>query len=84
MFYAGICNFLSAQDSNAVTDGLTMVEARYRCQLSNAGTLLNCINQLPDLMDGEPLNVGKMMLTYLVPYSVSLYSSIMTVIGTKS
>jgi hypothetical protein len=49
-----------------------------------AGTLLNCINQLPDLMDGEPLNVGKMLLTYLVPYSVSMYSSVMAVSSTKS
>ncbi len=40
-----------------------------------AGTVLNCINQLPDMMGGEALQVGKLLLTYFVPYSVSLYSS---------
>jgi methyl-accepting chemotaxis protein len=40
------------------------------------GTLLNCINQLPDLMAGAPLQWIKAGLTYMVPYSVSLYSSV--------
>ncbi len=45
-----------------------------------AGTVLNCINQLPDVMGGEPINLAKIALTYLVPYSVSLYSSTMAVV----
>ncbi len=45
-----------------------------------AGTILNCINQIPELMAGESLNIWKLMLTYLVPYSVSLYSSVMALI----
>ena len=40
------------------------------------GTILNCINQAPEVMDGEPLQWTKALLTYLVPYSVSLYSSV--------
>ncbi|MBX2883527.1 MAG: hypothetical protein KTR32_26470 [Granulosicoccus sp.] len=42
-----------------------------------AGTILNCINQIPDLMAGESLSIGKLVLTYLVPYTVSMYSSVM-------
>ncbi|MBX2881628.1 MAG: hypothetical protein KTR32_16905 [Granulosicoccus sp.] len=42
-----------------------------------AGTLLNCINQLPDIINGHPINLLKLLLTYLVPYSVSLVSAIM-------
>jgi len=44
-----------------------------------AGTLLNCINQIPELMAGEPINIVKFLLTYLVPYSVSAYSSVKTI-----
>lgn len=44
-----------------------------------AGTLLNGINQLPDLMSGQPVNLAKLLLTYLVPYSVSVLSAIMLV-----
>lgn len=44
-----------------------------------AGTLLNCINQLPNLMDGEAIDIVKLMLTYLVPYAVSMTSAIMLV-----
>lgn len=43
------------------------------------GTLLNCINQLPDLMAGEPIEWIKAILTYFVPYSVSLYSAVASV-----
>lgn len=42
-----------------------------------AGTILNCINQMPDVMDGELLHLPKLVLTYLVPYCVSTYSSTM-------
>lgn len=40
------------------------------------GTILNCINQAPDLMQGASLEWVKAGLTYCVPYCVSLYSSI--------
>jgi len=40
-----------------------------------AGTLLNCINQLPELMEGQGINVLKVLLTYMVPYSVSMCSA---------
>lgn len=42
------------------------------------GTILNCINQAPEVMDGAPLQVTKALLTYMVPYSVSLYSAVAT------
>lgn len=45
-----------------------------------AGTMLNCINQIPDLMAGESLNIWKLLLTYLVPYTVSMYSSVMAMV----
>ncbi len=40
------------------------------------GTLLNCINQGVDVMQGHTLHAGKAVLTYMVPYCVSVYSSI--------
>ena len=42
------------------------------------GTLLNCINQGPDIADGAAPNWFKMMLTFMVPYCVSIYSGIST------
>jgi len=62
-----------------VQQALKRVEFHRRALIISlvAGTLLNCINQIPDLMAGEPLNIWKLLLTYLVPYCVSLYSSVM-------
>ncbi len=39
------------------------------------GTLLNCINQGPEVMSGGELNWFKLILTYTVPYFVSVYSA---------
>ena len=40
------------------------------------GTILNCINQVPDMMNGASLQLIKAGLTYCVPYLVSIYSSV--------
>lgn len=40
------------------------------------GTILNCINQGPALMDGESLGLWRIALTYCVPYCVSVYSAV--------
>ena len=40
------------------------------------GTILNFINQGPNVMAGEPLVWAKLLLTYLVPYLVSVYSAV--------
>ncbi len=40
------------------------------------GTILNCINQGPNVMDGEPIVWAKLLLTYSVPYVVSVYSAV--------
>ena len=40
------------------------------------GTILNCINQGPDIMAGEPLGWIRLILTYMVPYCVSVYSAV--------
>lgn len=37
------------------------------------GTALNAINQGPELVAGEPVNVWKLLLTYCVPFLVSSY-----------
>jgi len=41
------------------------------------GTILNCINQSECLfaLDFEQLQVGKFLITYTVPFFVSLYTS---------
>jgi hypothetical protein len=39
------------------------------------GTLLNLINQGDALLAGRPVVVGKLLLTYVVPYCVSTYSA---------
>jgi hypothetical protein len=44
-----------------------------------AGTLLNCINQLPDVLSGQGVNIAKLVLTYLVPYCVSVTSAVLLV-----
>jgi hypothetical protein len=40
------------------------------------GTILNLINQGDALVSGRPLDVLKLVLTYLVPYFVSTYGAV--------
>ena len=40
------------------------------------GTALNLINQGDALMNGEPVNVFKCLLTYAVPYCVATYGAV--------
>jgi hypothetical protein len=40
------------------------------------GTILNLINQGDALVTGMPLDVMKLLLTYLVPYCVSTYGAV--------
>ena len=40
------------------------------------GTILNLINQGDAMLAGLPLDVAKLLLTYLVPYLVSTYGAI--------
>ena len=40
------------------------------------GTILNLINQGDALVSGRPLNITKLVLTYLVPYLVSTYGAV--------
>ena len=40
------------------------------------GSLLNCINQEDALFGDGTVNVGKMTLTYMVPYCVSTFGSV--------
>ena len=40
------------------------------------GTILNCINQGPTMMEGQPLSWTRLILTYMVPYCVSVYSAV--------
>ena len=40
------------------------------------GTILNLINQGDTLVSGRPLDVVKLVLTYLVPYFVATYGAV--------
>jgi hypothetical protein len=40
------------------------------------GTLLNLINQGDALVAGRPLDLGKLVLTYVVPYFVCTYGAV--------
>jgi hypothetical protein len=40
------------------------------------GTVLNLINQGDALVGGRPLDLGKLVLTYLVPYFVCTYGAV--------
>src|SRR5579863_6179052 len=40
------------------------------------GTILNLINQGDALVTGMPIDVVKLLLTYLVPYCVSTYGAV--------
>jgi hypothetical protein len=39
------------------------------------GSVLNLINQGETLFQGAPLNVAKLLLTYVVPFCVSTYGT---------
>lgn len=39
------------------------------------GTILNGINQGPELLSGGHPNIWKMLLTYVVPFTVASYGS---------
>ena len=47
------------------------------------GTVLNCINQGMDVMHGQTIHWTKALLTYIVPYCVSVYSSVAVLRDTK-
>jgi hypothetical protein len=40
------------------------------------GTILNLINQGDALIAGRPIDIVKLVLTYLVPYFVSTYGAV--------
>jgi hypothetical protein len=40
------------------------------------GSILNLINQGDALFGGEPVNVAKIVLTYIVPYVVATYGAV--------
>lgn len=40
------------------------------------GTILNLINQGDAMLAGMPLDLAKLLLTYLVPYCVSTYGAV--------
>jgi methyl-accepting chemotaxis protein len=47
------------------------------------GTILTLINQGETFFDGAELNWFKVVLTYIVPFCVSLYSSVLAKIDEK-
>jgi hypothetical protein len=40
------------------------------------GTILNLINQGDAVLTGKPIDITKLLLTYLVPYCVSTYGAV--------
>ena len=40
------------------------------------GSVLNLINQGDALLGGEPVNIAKIVLTYIVPYVVATYGAV--------
>jgi len=44
------------------------------------GTILNIINQGDRVIDDMDINLAKFLLTYMVPYCVATYSSIMVIL----
>lgn len=48
------------------------------------GTVLNAINQGTEMLNGMDINWYKVVLTYAVPYLVSTYASVKTVIAAKN
>jgi hypothetical protein len=57
----------------AVSDG---VPRRSFIVALMVGTILNLINQGDALVTGMPLDIAKLLLTYLVPYCVSTYGAV--------
>jgi len=57
----------------AVSDG---VPRRSLIVALIVGTILNLINQGDALVTGMPLDIAKLLLTYLVPYCVSTYGAV--------
>lgn len=57
----------------AVSDG---VPRRSFVVAAIVGTILNLINQGDAMLAGMPLDVVKLLLTYLVPYCVSTYGAV--------
>jgi hypothetical protein len=57
----------------AVSDG---VPKRSLIVALIVGTILNLINQGDAMVAGMPLDVAKLLLTYLVPYCVSTYGAV--------
>ena len=39
------------------------------------GTALNAINQGPELLAGKPVDLAKLLLTYVVPFCVASYGA---------
>jgi hypothetical protein len=39
------------------------------------GTALNAVNQGPEFLNGQPLVLWKLLLTYFVPFAVASYGS---------
>jgi hypothetical protein len=57
----------------AVSDGVP----RRSCIVALiVGSVLNLINQGDAIVTGKPLDVVKLLLTYLVPYCVSTYGAV--------
>jgi hypothetical protein len=57
----------------AVSDGVP----RRSCVVALiVGTLLNLINQGDAVLTGAPVDLTKLLLTYLVPYCVSTYGAV--------
>jgi len=57
----------------AVSDGVP----RRSCSVALiVGTILNLINQGDAMLAGMPLDIAKLLLTYLVPYCVSTYGAV--------
>jgi hypothetical protein len=48
------------------------------------GTILNLINQHEALFDARALHLAKFLLTYLVPYCVATYGSVMALLQLNS
>ena len=57
----------------AVSDG---VPRRSLVVALIVGTILNLINQGDAMWAGMPIDIGKLLLTYLVPYCVSTYGAV--------
>jgi len=48
------------------------------------GTILNAINQGPEVMRGEDVSLLKALLTYAVPYCVATYGAIAALLASAA